>query len=487
MKLIRFLMTIVLAVIISSCSQVGEKGTVATLSRSQKPSSVESITTMQNEAKTERKARWLLNGEEDPEPTQFLTNLDDPTGKTYIRIDDLVDAMQTKEERIKYRGSQVTVNRVSSDGSRMAIVRTISDVEEGDRNHILEVYDLNSGRKESEFELPPTSYPIASPDLSKYLYELNGQVYLYDVLKMKTTKLNLGRYKLDLSMISSGLFSPDGTRFCFEEHDQPGIIMINLSGISGAKRLLVDSKASLLQWDQEDKLIYEVSEEDENYTQDVYSLDIESGEKKWITKCSEPFILSPDQKLVLSAEYEAPKMYLVHVSDGRKEDISSFTENQGVLTVPIQWIDTKINYMKFANKVKVKKITASSTLPNRNNYSFSVSNLTDGNNLTPWCEGTTKGGGVGETVTIDLGSIQEVRGIEMIDGIMWVNNKYIDMNTIQRMKLDFSDEQSTALENNDTRFKFDEPIRTSFVKITILKVKKGADFPNTCIGELKLL
>lgn len=142
--------------------------------------------------------------------------------------------------------------------------------------------------------------------------------------------------------------------------------------------------------------------------------------------------------------------------------------------------------MKYSNKVEVKKITSSSTLPNQGNRSFSVSNLTDDNNLTPWCEGS-KTGGVGETVTVDLGSTQEVRGIEMVDGIMWVNNKYLDMNTIQRMKLDFSDGQSLVLENNDTRFKFDEPIRTSFVKITILEVKKGVDFPNTCIGELKLL
>ncbi|KZE82295.1 hypothetical protein AV545_07235 [Paenibacillus jamilae] len=483
MNSIKIILVITFVVIISACS--GFKGEEA--APSPRPQEISSHrVTQDNRNVTEKEARWLLNGEEAPYPTQFLTNLDDPTGKTYIRIDDLVDAMQTKEERIKYRGSQVTVSRVSNDGSRMAIVRTISDVEEGDEKHILEVYDLNLGKKESEFELPSTSYPVVSPDLSKYLYELNGQVYLYDAVKRKTTKIDLGKRKIDLGIISSGLFSPDGTRFCFEENDQPGIIMLNLSGISGVKRLLTGSMVSLLQWDQEDKLIYTISEEDDNYTKDVYSFDIENGEKRWVTKCSEPFILSPDQKLVLSAEYEAPKMYLVHVSDGRKEDISSFTENQGVLTVPIQWINTKINYMKFANKVKVKKITASSTLSDRSNYSFSVNNLTDDNNLTPWCEGT-KGGGVGETLTIDLGSAQEVRGIEMIDGIMWVNNKYIDMNTIQRIKLDFSDGQSTVLENNDTRFKFDEPIRTSFVKITIMEVKKGADFPNTCIGELKLL
>ncbi|MET3207288.1 UNVERIFIED_CONTAM: hypothetical protein ABIC26_000222 [Paenibacillus sp. PvR008] len=483
MNSIKIILVITFVAIISACSGFKGEGAVT----SPHPQEISSHrVTQDNRIVTEKKVRWLLNGEEDPDPTQFLTNLDDPTGRTYIRIDDLIDAMQTKEERIKYRNSQVTVSRVSNDGSRMAIVRTISDMEEGDEKNILEVYDLNSGKKESELELPSTAYPVVSPDLNKYLYGLNGQVYLYDAVKRKTTKIDLGKRKINLSIISSGLFSPDGTRFCFEENDKPGIIILNLSGVSGAKRLLTGSRASLLQWDQEDKLIYTISEEDENYTEDVYSLDIESGEKRWITKSSEPFILSPDRKLVLSAEYEAPKMYLVHVSDGRKEDISSFTKNQGVLTVPIQWIETKTNYMKYSNKVKVKRITASSTLPNQGNRSFSVSNLTDDNNLTPWCEGS-KTGGVGETVTIDLGSTQEVRGIDMVDGTMWVNNRYIDMNTIQKMKLDFSDGQSLVLENNDTRFKFDEPIRTSFVKITILEVKKGADFPNTCIDELKLL
>ncbi|WP_341063192.1 discoidin domain-containing protein [Paenibacillus sp. FSL P2-0173] len=179
-------------------------------------------------------------------------------------------------------------------------------------------------------------------------------------------------------------------------------------------------------------------------------------------------------------------MFMIDVASGKKEDISFIVNGEGTWVVPIQWIETKTNYMKYSNKVKVKRITATSTLPNQSNYFFSVDNLTDDNNLTPWCEGT-KEGGVGETVTMDLGPTQEVRGMEMVDGIIRVNNKYLDVNTIQKMKLDFSDGQSVVLENNDTRFKFDEPIRTSFVKITILEVKKGTDFPNTCIGELKLL
>lgn len=143
MNFIKIILIVTFVAIISACS--GFKGEEAFVSSPQEISSHR--VTQDNRNVTEKEARWLLNGEEDPYPTQFLTNLDDPTGKTYIRIDDLVDAMQTKEERIKYRGSQVTVSRVSNDGSRMAIVRTISDVEEGGEKHILEVYDLNSGKK----------------------------------------------------------------------------------------------------------------------------------------------------------------------------------------------------------------------------------------------------------------------------------------------------------------------------------------------------
>ncbi|MDN4104426.1 NADase-type glycan-binding domain-containing protein [Paenibacillus polymyxa] len=483
MNFIKIILIVSFVTLISACSGVN-RGDVSPSSQPQEISSHR--VTQDTRNVIEKKARWLLNGNEDPYPTQFLTNLDDPTGKTYIRIDDLIDAMQTKEERIKYRGSQVTVSRVSNDGSRMAIVRTISDIEEGDQKHILEVYDLNSGKKESEFELPPTSYPVVSPDLGKYLYESNGQVYLYDAVKRKTTKIDLGKRKINLSIISSGLFSPDGTRFCFEENDQPGIIMLNLSGISGAKRLLVSSKASLLQWNQEDKLILTISKGGKTFLEEIYSLNIQTGKKRKISEGAGDFILSPDQKKLVLADDEVVKMFMIDIASGKKEDISSIVNGEGTWVVPIQWINTKTDYMKYSNKVEVEKIAASSTLPNQGNRSFRVDNLTDDNNLTPWCEGS-KTGGVGGTVTIDLGSAQEVRGIEMVDGIIWVNNKYIDMNTIQRMKLDFSDGQSTVLENSDTRFKFDEPIRTSFVKITILEVKKGADFPNTCIGELKLL
>ncbi|WP_318627695.1 NADase-type glycan-binding domain-containing protein [Paenibacillus polymyxa] len=486
MRCIKVVLIIVFSVLISACTAtIGEDNT-----SSQSPNKLSSneVKVNQDAAKGNGKqASWLLNGQEGVEDrVQFLTNLDDPTGETNIRIDDLIDTMQTREERLKYRGSQVYVGEITSDGSRMSIIRDVYG-EQPEEMLIIEVYDLDAGEKEREFKLPPTAqYPVISSDLSKYLYVMDGRLYLYDAISKKTTELKTNKGKADVSNIAQGVFSPDNTKLCFVD-DQTGIVMLDLSGDSGTKLLLAGTDvSSIMQWDQENRLIYTTYKKDNTFINDIYSLDIHTGKVQFITKNEGDFILSPDQKKLVLADDEVVKMFMIDVASGKKEDISSIVSGEGTWVVPIQWIETKTNYMKYSNKVKVKKVTASSTLPNQSNYSFNVNNLTDDNNLTPWCEGT-KGGGVGEAVTMDLGSIQEVRGLEMVDGIIRVNNKYLDVNTIQKMKLDFSDGQSVVLENNDTRFKFDEPIRTSFVKITILKVKNGTDFPNTCIGELKLL
>ncbi|AIY09155.1 discoidin domain-containing protein [Paenibacillus sp. P2(2022)] len=489
MRYIKVALIIVFSVLLSACTATTD-GDIVTSSQSPNIPSSNEIKINQDAAKgTEKKESWLLNGQEGVEDrVQFLTDLDDPTGKTNIRIDDLIDTMQTREERIKYRGSQVDVGRITSDGSRMAIIRDVYG-EQPEEPLIIEVYNLDTEEKEQEFKLPPAAqYPVVSSDLSKYLYVMNGHLCLYDAISNRTTEVKNEKGEADVSNIShgQGVFSPDNTKFYFVD-GQSGIVMLDLSGNSGAKRLLVGTGvSSVMQWGQGNQLIYTTYKKDNTFINDIYSLDISTGKVQFITKNEGDFILSPDQKKLVLADDEVVKMFMIDIASGKKEDISSIVNGEGTWVVPIQWINTKTDYMKYSNKVEVEKITASSTLPNQGNRSFRVDNLTDDNNLTPWCEGS-KTGGVGGTVTIDLGSAQEVRGIEMVDGIIWVNNKYIDMNTIQRMKLDFSDGQSTVLENSDTRFKFDEPIRTSFVKITILEVKKGVDFPNTCIGELKLL
>ncbi|WP_179030933.1 NADase-type glycan-binding domain-containing protein [Paenibacillus kribbensis] len=489
MRYIKAALIIVFSVLLSACTAT-TGGDIVTSSQSPNIPSSNEVKVNQDAAKgTEKKASWLLNGQEGVEDrVQFLTNLDDSTGKTNIRIDDLIDTMQTREERIKYHGSQVYVGEITSDGSHMAIIIDVYG-EQPEESLIIEVYNLDAEVKEREFKLPPTAqYPVVSSDLRKYLYVMNGHLYLYDAISKRTTEVKNEKGKADVSNIShgQGVFSPDNTKFYFVD-DQSGIVMLDLSGDSGTKRLLAGTDVSgIMQWGQGNKLIYSTYKNDHTFINNIYSLDIHTGKVQFITKNEGDFILSPDQKKLVLSDDEVVKMFMIDVASGKKEDISSIMDGEGSWVVPIQWIETKINYMKYSNKVEVKKITASSTLPNQGNRSFSVNNLTDDNNLTPWCEGS-KTGGVGETVTLDLGSTHEVRGIEMVDGTMWVNNKYLDMNTIQRMKLEFSNGQSLVLENNDTRFKFDEPIRTSFVKITILEVKKGADLPNTCIGELKLL
>lgn len=126
MRLIKATVIIVFLMSISACTAT-TRGDILTSSQSPNIPSNNEVKVSKNAAKeTEKKASWLLNGQEGVEDrVQFLTNLDDPTGEANIRIDDLIDTMETKEERIKYRGSQVYVGKITSDGSRMAIIRDV--------------------------------------------------------------------------------------------------------------------------------------------------------------------------------------------------------------------------------------------------------------------------------------------------------------------------------------------------------------------------
>lgn len=296
MRCIKVVLIIVFSVLISACTAtIGEDNT-----SSQSPNKLSSneVKVNQDAAKGNGKqASWLLNGQEGVEDrVQFLTNLDDPTGETNIRIDDLIDTMQTREERLKYRGSQVYVGEITSDGSRMSIIRDVYG-EQPEEMLIIEVYDLDAGEKEREFKLPPTAqYPVISSDLSKYLYVMDGRLYLYDAISKRTTELKTNKGKADVSNIAQGVFSPDNTKLCFVD-DQTGIVMLDLSGDSGTKLLLAGTDvSSIMQWDQENRLIYTTYKKDNTFINDIYSLDIHTGKVQFITKNEGDFIISPDQK-----------------------------------------------------------------------------------------------------------------------------------------------------------------------------------------------
>ncbi|MCP3746760.1 MULTISPECIES: hypothetical protein [Paenibacillus] len=328
------------------------------LASSQHPITVSSqdITTEQNVVKKSVKAEnWLLNGEEGVEdPAQFLTNLDDPTGGSYIRIEDLVDAMQTKEEKIKNRGSHVTVRKMTSDGRRMAIIRDFSTLDQVGKFKV-EIYELQAEQKEFEFQMPAnTYYPAVSPDLRKYVYTLGGKVFLYNATSKQTTKINWGTNKVSTKYINDGMFSPDGSQFCFEEEGKKGLVLLDLSKVGGIQRILTGSQASLLQWDRKDELMYTIPRRDGTYINDVYSYNVRNHKNLWVTKSEDPFIFSADHKELLRENYDSPEVYIVHISNGRKKDVTSIFKKQGSLTVPIQWLHTTTNYMKFSSdKVKL--------------------------------------------------------------------------------------------------------------------------------------
>lgn len=432
-----------------------------------------------------KKMSWLLSGERGggPDDEEFLTNLDDPTGETYIRVNDLIDTMQTKEERIKNRGSYISVERMTNDGSRMAVIRWRLDSE----NNKVEVYNLIEGKKELEFNITHGNYPVVSSDLSKFIYELKKKVYVYDTQKKKTSQINMGHLKVSQNSINpeGGSFSPDNTKFCFLD-DQKGIIMLDLLHNSGAKRLLASQDiTSIPQWDQPNQLIYTVFKNKDMFLNDIYSLDIGTGAKKRLGQANDSFVLSPDLNKMVLADQDVVKVFLVDTHSGKKEDISRTVNNPGSWVQPLQWIHTTVNYMQYSNKVKVQSIAVSSTRSDQGNYTFDANHMVDGNSYTLWSP-KVKSSGKGESITLFLGSPQEVRGLNIIEGFLNPNSTYEEDSHIQKVRLEFSDGRVIEMPNVE-RFKFDEPVTTSFIKMTILEVKQGTKYKNLYINELELL
>ncbi|WP_052675845.1 hypothetical protein [Paenibacillus sp. IHBB 10380] len=326
-----------------------------------------------------RKMNWLLNGERGggPDDEEFLTNLDDPTGKTYIRMNDLIDTMQTKQERVKNRGSYISVGRMTNDGSRIAVIRWRLNSQQSK----VEVYNLNEGKKEFQFDLTHSSYLVVSSDLSKYIYESKKKVYVYNAPTKQTSPINMGRFKISANSIypGRGIFSPDNTKFCFLD-DLKGIVMLDVLHNSGAKRLLTGQDVtSILKWDQPNQLVYTISKNKDTFLDDIYSLDIATGTKKRLGQVSDSFVLSPDLNKIVLADRDMVKVFLIDIHSGKKEDISRTVNNPGSWVEPIQWINTNLDYMKYSNKVKVQSIAVSSTRSDQGKYLFDANHMVDEN------------------------------------------------------------------------------------------------------------
>lgn len=344
MKQAKTILILMLILMLSACQTAVKK--VNEPSLQQNTGASETSTISEHNSK---KTAWLLTRQEGVEdPVQFLTNLDDPSGQSYIRIDDLVYAMQAKEDRLRFRDFHTNIGRITNDGSRMAVLREKMDT----RQVIVQVYDLKAGSKELEFDMPMGTYPVISSDLSKYLYQINGVIYMYDTQNRQATRVELNHQDIDEGRFMNGKFSPDGTQFSMVNDQTGGIELIALSGKGVAKELLVGSNVLyIMQWSADDQMIYTRQDDQDNDSIHMCTLNIENESGRQIGEYWDSSVLSADGKKLVFLDDEA-HTHLLDISTQTNKDISTMVRNEGTWAVPVQWIDTTTNYMKYSTTLK---------------------------------------------------------------------------------------------------------------------------------------
>lgn len=130
---------------------------------------------------------------------------------------------------------------------------------------------------------------------------------------------------------------------------------------------------------------------------------------------------------------------------------------------------------------------ASSVLPDEFEYNYSASNVLD-NNSACWCEGSG-GLGVGEWIELELPETQLLYGLDIINGYAGTQKQYTYNGKVNEICLEFSDGTTlhTSLKVFDVSnrkkvqtIKFNYPVETSYVRITIEGVDAG-ECDDTCI------
>lgn len=130
---------------------------------------------------------------------------------------------------------------------------------------------------------------------------------------------------------------------------------------------------------------------------------------------------------------------------------------------------------------------ASSVLPDEFEYNYSASNVLE-NDSACWCEGSS-GLGVGEWIELELPETQLLYGLDIINGYAGTQKQYTYNGKVNKIYLEFSDGTTlhTSLKVFDVSnrkkvqtIKFNYPVETSYVRITIEGVDAG-ECDDTCI------
>ncbi|MDY8022461.1 discoidin domain-containing protein [Paenibacillus polymyxa] len=478
MKIIRNILIIIFLIVLVACNAFAKDPTAFSSKTVDVASEVVKSSDKTELAKENRKKEWALTIEEGKEdPAAFLVQLEGAKVERFLNAEKLISLLQSKEDKEKYRDSYISVGRITDDGNQIAFVLDLFK----EARLIIQIYDLDSGNKANEFELP-YNHPVISSDLTKYLYEKKDKAYIYDTLTDQSTAIRLDGSSIDVDDINQGRFSPDSTQFCFTDTQQ-NIVIFDVSKYRIIKKIHIDSGMAIVnQWVQKDKIIYSL---DSMSVTKTYLLNVSNGEERLLGKGMERPLMSRDGSKLWFEKLDSPSNYKLNINTGFESKAAPITTIDGSMATPVQWFYTANDFSKYESEIKVYQIKASSTLSSEGSQSYDAKNLVDGNKATAWCEGV-KGNGEGETIVLDLGSLHKVNGIQIINGYAKSEKSYRENNRVQKLKLQFSDGSSLVLNEFNARKNFKKPIYTSFIKLTILSVERGTKYQDTCISDLRL-
>lgn len=135
-----------------------------------------------------------------------------------------------------------------------------------------------------------------------------------------------------------------------------------------------------------------------------------------------------------------------------------------------------------------ERITASSTLAPEGRLSYDPPLIVDGDENTAWVEGRSDAG-INEWVRLESRQSRTVSRIEIKNGYAASEKLFYANNRPSRLKIEFSDGSMVLADIQDgygskNTVQLNQPVTTSFIKVTILDVYHGQKYDDTCIAEI---
>lgn len=214
---------------------------------------------------------WLLMyGENDSESLDQLVNLTDPTGSSYVRIEDIIRSLHAKDGA-EYPWYELYLGGISTDGSRIALVRQSHELD----HQQVGLYDLGTAEKLLEVDVP-NQYIQFSPNLESCVYELDNKLYVYRLQDQTLQELKspTDQGQFEEGAIYGVVYSPDSRRLAIQTGGSLFIANLRDYAVSQYEHV-VTTGLELKQWLSKDQLLYAGTNDNE-----LIMVDMTTGKSK---------------------------------------------------------------------------------------------------------------------------------------------------------------------------------------------------------------